>query len=145
MTIRIKPIKTTKRVIAAMPREVHKHQQGIENGLHVIGGVVQDRIQQLIKEGPKTGRVYRYRGRDHQASAPGEAPANRSGRLAKSVNYNVHGPFQMEVGESAPYAGYLEDGTGKIKPRPHVFRAITETQGDAVRIFYDEVKKVRGK
>ena len=143
MTIRIKPIKSTKRVLIAMSREVHQHRQGIENGLHVIGDIVGRRVGELIVQGPKTGRVYRIRGRDHQASAPGEAPANLTGRLAKSYNYDVHGPFQMTVGESAPYAGFLEDGTGKMKPRPHMIRAITETQGDAVRVLYDEVEKVR--
>lgn len=143
--IRLKPIKSTKRVIVGMTRELHQHQQGIENGLHVIGDIVVRRVAQLIEEGPKTGRVYRLRGRDHQASAPGEAPANRTGRLVKSGNYNVHGPFQMEVGESAPYANFLEDGTGRMKPRPHMIRAITETQGDAVRVLYDEVAKVRDK
>lgn len=145
MTIRIKAIKSTKRIIVDMPREIHKHQQGIENGLHVIGDIVGQRAGELIQQGPKTGRVYRIRGRDHQASAPGEAPATFSGRLAKSYNYNVHGPFQMTVGESAPYAGFLEDGTRKMKPRPHLIRAITETQGDAVRVLYDEVAKVRDK
>lgn len=142
MTIRIKPIKDAKKVIVGMTREYHKHQRGIENGLYVIGDLVGNRVKQLIKQGPKTGRVYRIRGANHQASAPGEAPANLTGRLAKSYNYNVHGPFQMEVGESAPYAGFLEDGTRKIKPRPHMIRAINETQGDAVRVFHDEVNKV---
>lgn len=145
MTIRIKPMKQAKRVIVGMPRELMRHQKGIENGLYVIGDVVGKRVKELLVQGPKTGRIYRFRGQDHQASAPGEAPATRTGRLVKSFNYNVHGPFQMEVGESAPYAGFLEDGTGKMKPRPHVIRAITETQGDAVRIFYDEVEKVRSK
>lgn len=144
MTIRVKPIKSTRRVIVGMTREIHAHRQGIENGLYVVGDIVGTRVNQLIKTGPKTGRVYRIRGRDHQASAPGEAPANLTGKLAKSYNANVHGPFSMEVGESAPYAGFLEDGTRKIQPRPHMIRAINETQGDVVRIFYDEVGKVRG-
>ena len=143
MTIRVKPIKSTKHVIVSVPREVLRHQRGIENGLYLVGDVVGRRTKQLIEEGPKTGRVYRFRGMDHQASAPGEAPANRSGRLVKSFNYNVHGPLQMEVGESAPYAGFLEDGTGRMKPRPHLIRAINETQGDVVRILHDEVGKVR--
>jgi len=145
MTIRIKPIKQTKRVIVAMPREMMRHRQGIENGLYIVGDVVGNRVKQLIEQGPKTGRIYRFHGRDHQASAPSEPPANRSGRLVKSYNYNVHGPFQMEVGESAPYAGFLEDGTGRMKPRLHMIRAINDTQGDVVRIFYDEVEKVRNK
>ena len=142
MTVRIKPIKSTKRVIVGMTRNVHRHQQGIQNALHVIGDVVGNRTGRLIKEGPKTGRVYRFRGRDHQASAPGQAPANRSGRLLKSFNYNVHGPYSMELGESVDYAGFLEDGTGRMRPRPHVIRAISDTQGDAVRAFYDETDKV---
>lgn len=142
MTIRIKPIKSAKKVIVGMTQEIHRHQQGIENALYVIGDIVGNRTSQLLKQGPKTGRIYRIRGRDHQASAPGEAPATLTGKTEKSFNYNVHGPFSMELGESSPWAGFLEDGTGKMKPRPHVIRAITETQGDAVRAFYDETNKV---
>lgn len=142
MTIRVKPIKSTKRVIVGMTQSVHRHQQAIQNGLHVVGDLVGRRNRQLIRQGPKTGRVYRINGRLHQASAPGEAPANLSGRLAKSYNYNVHGPSQMEVGQSAPYAGFLEDGTGRIRPRPNMIRAINDTQGDVVRAFYDEIEKV---
>lgn len=142
MTVRIKPLKKTKRVLIGMTENVHRHHEGIQNGLHAIGEIVGNRTEQLIKQGPKTGRIYRFRGQDHQASAPGEAPANRTGRLVKSYNYDVHGPFQMTVGEDAPYAGFLEGGTRKMKPRPHLFRAITETQGDAVNAILDEVKKV---
>lgn len=144
MTVRVKPIKSTKQVIVGMTRNVHRHQQGIENALYVIGAIVGKRNRKLIQEGPKTGRVYSFRGRQHQASAPGEAPANRSGRLMKSYNFNVHGPYNMEVGENAPYAGFLEDGTGRMRPRPHVIKAISLTQGDAVRAFYDETNKVIG-
>ena len=44
MTIRVKPIKSTKRVIVGMTKEVHAHRQGIENGLHVVGDIVGDRV-----------------------------------------------------------------------------------------------------
>ena len=145
MTITIKATRKTREVLIDIPKHMRKHRQGLENALYEHGPEVIRETKRLIINGPKTGRIYTIRGARHQASAPGEAPANRTGKLAKSGNYNVHGPFQMEVGESVPYAGYLEDGTGKIKPRPHVIRAINETQGDAVRVFYDEVKKVRGK
>lgn len=141
MTIRVKPIKSTNRVIVGMTQNVHRHQQAIQSGLHVAGDLVGRRNRQLIRQGPKTGRIYRINGRSHQASAPGEPPANLTGRLAKSYNYNVHGPYQMEVGQSAPYAGFLEDGTGRIRPRPNVIRAINDTQGDVVRAFYDETDK----
>ncbi len=131
--------------------EIHglhlKHQDGIETALYTIGEDVGLRVKQLLTQGPKTGRVYRIRGVDHQASAPDEAPASRTGRLVDSYDYNVHGYYQMEVGEDAPYAGWLEDGTknanGSVKmaPRPHLIRAITELQGDAVNIFYQETNE----
>lgn len=143
MTIRIKPSRSSKRVIVGITQDIHNHRQGIENGLYKIGELLGGRIAALINKPPKTGRVYRIRGRNHQASAPGEAPANQTGKLVRSYNYNVHGPFQMEIGESVPYAGFLEEGTRRMKPRPHVLRAINETQGDAVNLFYSEVAKAR--
>lgn len=143
-------IKASKRSQVTLA-EVHglhlKHQDGIETALYTIGENVGLRTKQLITEGPKTGRVYRIRGADHQASAPGEAPANRTGRLVRSYDYNVHGFHQMEVGEDAPSAGWLEDGTknanGSVKmaPRPHLIRAINELQGDAINIFYQETNE----
>ena len=59
MTIRIKPIKSAKKVIVGMTQERHRHQQGIESALYVIGDIVGNRVGQLLKQGPKTGRVYR--------------------------------------------------------------------------------------
>ncbi len=141
-SIRVKALPSTKRVIIGIERLTELHQEAIEDGLYTVGRIVGNRVKELIKQPPKTGRVYRIRGRDHQASAPGEAPANLTGRLVKSYNYNVHGPYDMELGESAPYAGFLEDGTRKIEPRPHVIRAINEKQGDVVNIFYDEFLKL---
>ena len=132
MTIRIKALPSNKRVIVAMERAQHTHRQGVKDGFHIIGQLVGIRTKKLIINPPKTGRVYRIKGIPHQASAPGEAPANRTGRLARSYNYQVSGDVQLAVGESAPYAGYLEDGTRKMKKRPHLIRAINETQGQSV-------------
>ncbi len=141
-SVRVKPLPSTNRVLVGVERLTEMHQKSIESALYVTGKIVGNRVAQLITQGPKTGRVYRIRGRDHQASAPKEPPANVTGRLVKSFNYNVHGPYEMELGESAPYAGFLEDGTSRIKPRPHVIRAINETQGEVVNIFYEEFRKV---
>ncbi len=117
------------------------HQQGIVSGLYTFGKILGNHVKQLIEEGPKTGRIYSFRGSPHQASAPGEAPANKSGTLVESYNYNVRGAYEMEVGESAPYAGFLEDGTTNIEPRPHFKRAIDDKQGDLVNILYSETDK----
>lgn len=88
--------------------------------LHEIGRENVRHLRKLIKDPPHTGRIYNRpgnMGQRHQASAPGEAPAEQTERLAKSAGYRVRGtPFHggsmvMEFGESAPYGIYLERGT----------------------------------
>lgn len=68
---------------------------------------------------PKSGRVYRRRGVTHQASAPGEAPAIDTGRLAQSASVIPdpanHGAL---VNFSDRKALMLEKGTRKMAPRP---------------------------
>jgi len=114
------------------------------------GVIVTDKLRYIIRNGPRTGRVYTIRGRKHQASAPGEAPANRTGRLAKSVGYKATGHHTLEVGEEAEYAEYLErgthnkDGSVRMAPRPHLQVAVTETQTkvmDTLIKYLDEAYK----
>lgn len=108
------------------------------------GVIVTDKLRYIIRNGPRTGRVYTIRGRKHQASAPGEAPANRTGRLAKSVDYIATGHHTLQVGEKAEYAGWLENGTKKMAPRPHLQVAVTETQTkvmDTLIKYLDEAYK----
>jgi len=72
-------------------------------------------------EKPKHGRVYiRPGGRKHIASAPGEAPAIDTGKLHKSVKikYQQAGLLAVIGTSTTDYAGFLEHGTRKIKPRP---------------------------
>lgn len=70
----------------------------------------------------KSGQLYG----SHQASAPGEAPANWSGALMDTLESTMTGPTSAEVsagGTQAPYlAQQLEFGSpgGKIAPRPLV-------------------------
>lgn len=92
------------------------------------GIIVTEKLRYMIRNGPRTGRVYTFRGRKHQASAPGEVPANRTGKLANSVGYLVSGHDDMQVGEEAEYAGFLEHGTRNMAPRPHLRVAVNETQ-----------------
>lgn len=90
--------------------------------LHEIGRENVRHLRKLIKNPPHTGRIYNRPGNmglRHQASAPGEAPADQTGRLRKSVGYKVRGSkmfggsLVMEFGESAPYGIFLERGTKK--------------------------------
>lgn len=73
-----------------------------------------------IQRGDKTGVTYQLYGpkRTHQASAPGEAPASDTGRLANSINMHTLNPLSYAVFTNLPYGRYLEFGTTDISERP---------------------------
>lgn len=89
--------------------------------------------------GPKSGRIYRrshetrrrssgnpFRRLEliHRASAPGEAPANDTGSLARSFKMRFPSQFLGELEIGAAYAEFLELGTGRMAARPYVGPAI---------------------
>lgn len=56
-------------------------------------------------------------------SAPYEPPGVITGHLRDSYDADVsirHGVIVVEVGSGVEYAGYLEFGTSKMEPRPHL-------------------------
>jgi HK97 gp10 family phage protein len=109
-----------------------------------VGSLLTNKLRYMIRNGPRTGRVYTFRGRKHQASAPGEVPANRTGRLANSVGYEATGHHTLRFGEEAEYAGYLERGTRKMAPRPHLGVAVNDMQTVTMNTlikFIDEAYK----
>jgi phage gpG-like protein len=57
---------------------------------------------------PKSGRFYGA----HRASAPGEAPASRSGKYLSSIEV-LEGSLEAKVGVSVPYAPVLEYGLNR--------------------------------
>ena len=133
--MRIITTKKTKSVLAEIPKQTQYHQEGIREALHDVGEVVGRETKRLIKTGPKTGRIYIISGRRHQASAKGEPPANLTGRLMRSYNYRVSSWDEMTIGEEADYAKYLEDGTRKMAPRPHLIVAINNTISQTLEFF----------
>lgn len=140
----IKVTPETRRVQIQIPNHTKIHNDGIRFALFETGQEVVDEIRRLIKDPPKTGRIYNFRGRPHQASAPGEAPANRSGKLMKSSFFIVRGFRQMEVGENVgdvPYDEFLESGTKKMKPRQHVIKAVNSTTRNLVKAFETHVQR----
>lgn len=115
-------------------RDIERHgEMAVKSSriaLYNIGKENTRYARQLIIRGPKTGRLYRIKGRKrrHRASAPGEAPANLTGRLQKSVNFIVNGHDEMKFGDQAEYGLFLELGTRKMKPRPHLSTTVNATK-----------------
>ena len=86
---------------------------------------VHARAVRSITSGPKTGEIYRRRGVEHQASAPGEAPASDTGLLVR-LSGTRYEPNELSgfVNFAAKYAAPLEFGTFRMEPRPFLRPAL---------------------
>jgi HK97 gp10 family phage protein len=117
-------------------------RRGIRRAYYFIGKDLTDEAQQSIIRGPKTGNLYRIKGRKrrHRASAPGEPPANLSGTLQRSIDFEVQGSHSMEFGAEAPYAGFLELGTKNMEPREYLIRAIENNERNTEFHFERSIK-----
>lgn len=107
-----------------------------------------------ILRGKRSGKVYRVpnTGRTYKASAPGEPPAVRTGAFRLSWGTHVHvekkGVHFRAVAaiESKERAGdkllgeILENGTGKMKPRPYK-QAIVDRALPKVKEIYKKPYK----
>lgn len=111
---------------------------GIEKALWRSGKDVQGEFNRQVLAKDKTGRIYirRIKGgarRRHQASAPGQSPANRTGNYRKSFDFEVRGEHELVVGATAPYAGFLELGTSRMAARPGIGNAVNASEGAIIR------------
>ena len=85
---------------------------------------------------PKFGEWYPTKiSRLHRASAAGQTPAYKTGKWNKSLGYVASGS-DLEFGNKAKYAGFLEEGTPKMEARTGLLNAITSTERN-VRSYYD--------
>ena len=134
-------------------------RNAIRQAFYFVGKDMKEYSQKLIASKNKSGRTYLVRlngvSRKHQASAPGEAPANLSGNLKASLGFEVRGGDQMEFGSrsEAPKAGVspnqavadyalgLEVGTSIMAPRPYLKPSVNANTGNAVEHFYRELQK----
>lgn len=106
----------------------------------VLNSVAQStavRAKNRIRSGSRSGHIYNFGGNLHQASAPGEPPANLSGALASSITFTKMtdrpGSFAT-AGSTLGYAATLEFGgfaefRGKevfIDPRPFLLPSFEE-------------------
>lgn len=123
------------RSISSFQRARTRFPSAVNGALTDIGKKNVGTARALILSRQKTGLVYSavVRGRRirHRASAPGEAPANRTGVLQRSISFIVHGGNQMEFGADAEYAAWLEEGTKRMEKRPYLKVTVDRNSGYA--------------
>ncbi len=74
-----------------------------------------------------SGTMYRIEGKQHQASAPGEAPTVLTGDLRASITHfvgHIGGAVVGIISTNMEYAPKLEFGTRKMAPRPFMRKTI---------------------
>lgn len=128
--IKVKEDRANMKTFVSIDDATFRVRKGLRIALLDIGKENSRHVKRLIRKPPKSGRLYKFKGRRHQASASGEAPANRSGRLARSVGYKASGWVRVEFGDRALYGKFLERGTRKMAPRPHLVRTADEKRRD---------------
>ena len=102
------------------------------------------RIETTAKEsmaGPKSGRIYPRSSGEHQASAPGEAPAIDTGALVNSVGMEMVSSLTAQVGTDKEYGLYLEYGTARVAARPWLTPAV-EQERDG---FVEAMRRIAGR
>jgi HK97 gp10 family phage protein len=101
--------------------------------------IVQAAAQQKIMDGPKTGIIYKKYNprRTHQASAPGEAPANDLGWLVANILIDKAEVLtgRIRIVGLAAYHKWLEFGTRLIAPRPSLRPALMESKPAVLAAF----------
>ena len=112
---------------------------GIRNALYKIGLDSVRHASSLINNEGRTGRTYFINGTPHVASGPGEAPANRTGKLKRSFNYLVRGVTELEWGNEISYAASLEHGTKRMAPRQFLTPTHEKLQSQVVMDLEEEV------
>lgn len=98
-----------------------------------------------IQRGPKTGIVYeRGKGQNlsgkHQASAPGQAPATDTGRLASSIKVEQK-DIAGTVGSQLSYSFWLEFGTLNMQARPFLRPALDSNERFILKSFESAMLK----
>lgn len=86
-----------------------------------------ENMKQSILTGAKSGEQYYSNGKRHQSSAPGQAPANNTGALVRSIKVKKN-RNEATISIEKDYAVYLEFGTSKMRPRPFIIPAFLKTK-----------------
>ena len=117
----------------ALRQATEETQAKIELIVEATASDIRNATVRRIQRGPATGHIYRssVANKEHQASAPGEAPMSDSGALASSYSV-IDGPNNLTkyVSSNLDYAYYLEFGTKRTngEARPHLLPSVEEAR-----------------
>lgn len=130
--------------VAALSQFPGALDEALTLGIHAVALVALSDYRRRILNGPKSGRLYKRGKRGHvvhQASAPGEAPANDHGTLIRSTYIEVGDEkLTSVIGATIDYAPYLEYGTRNMAARPAMRPAAMEAEKQAPDILDAYVK-----
>lgn len=104
-------------------------KRALETAMFKGGALIHGEAIRSIMREVKVGRRYRVPGRkvEYTASAPGQAPANRTGNLVSRISIlkdtDARGIPFVTVQSSAWYSAWLERGTRRMSARPFLFKA----------------------
>lgn len=141
------PTAAPEAVKEAVNKTVTKINQQVKSRGTRVKNALRNAELEVLK-GKRSGRKYRKPNskRRYTASAPGEPPARRTGAL----RLNWTGGVETQAGSgkgvvvtsyiesNTPYAGYLENGTGKMAARPYVDRVKEKAQPEIDKILNED-------
>ena len=114
-------------------------RRGVEEAVGTTAVNVDRTAKRLISE-PGSGRTYTRGGVQHQASAPGEAPASDTGQLRASGHVEKPAPLRRKVVFDAGHAPHLEFGTRHMAARPFLGPAWESEREDCIRRVKDALR-----
>lgn len=86
---------------------------------------IESDVKRLIRDLTK-GIAYTAKGfiaKRGRVSLPGETPSFQTGNLGVNITTEIS-DFDGAIKFNAPYSGFLEFGTDRMKPRPFIEKAI---------------------
>lgn len=125
----------SKQVVAKISRSDREAVKAVRGSMFDSGhDLIKSANTAVLKEF-KTGKTYVVKTRGgmrkrHRASGPGQSHANLSGRLRKTLQFQLHGTKTIEFGYGASkrdapdYAEFVEGGTSRMGARPTLNNAL---------------------
>lgn len=124
----------SRRVIINFKKMDRRLRKCVRRGNILNAGYLEKKLKSGILNPPKSG--VKYPSLPNRSSAPGEYPANQTGKLMSSVTTQQQG-LNFLIGYTVDYGRFLELGTSKrIAPRPAIQTAIN-TSVAAMKYNYE--------